>query len=735
MSSPAVGPCMCHRCNKSFVQVPVVPPGATAAVATPLAAAADPSLSPTDETWVLLPNAAGTPAAASDPETPAPTARNPPAADANPPVDAVPVCLPSKPVFVCAPPDPAWALSELVLTSAPVEPVPATAPVEPVPVCPPSKPVFVCAPPDPAWALSELVLASAPVEPISATAPVESVHASAPAGGRDAAARPEADVGLRPWQREPLPMPLSETTAPEGGLVCAWDGSAEAALGVVDRERFERRLRLWLGAALDGLPWDGVVLTGGLAEGLARPVVHEDVMLRSDADLFVFGATEQQRYDRLYALLDHLQAHGARFSVRPGCSVVDVAIGGAARPVQLVLTEAPSVADVLRSFDLTHAQWAYRAGRLLATPEAVRAYNSMRTEVTGTRVLASRLHKACARGYSLHSDHPVLVTHATSGGTPFTSARTTTETVSYGTTAAARRPAEDDPVAAYICGAPRIRDAGNSAVWASATRMSYTALEAVVLMRQQAVAVARPEDRDKSRAASLERAYRGGGGVASAGLARSVDLWSAPWDYVALFHPEPSAMRADHVTVLTPGLVSHAGVPLDVAPWPIVTPVLRFAFDGLHVLAEKESGGTARVRMELDCVHGQGIQTECQRSQAAFWFDTSVTDGWLLRWMRRAYPRRASQMVPIVRRSPDDGEHDGHGKDRYPAYVSVRVHPATVRLVAADGRELTDPDEKHAAVRAGDRGWAACVLSAYMVTSGAMFGWSLHAHTLHLLDA
>ena len=161
---------------------------------------------------------------------------------------------------------------------------------------------------------------------------------------------------------------------------------------VASEAAFRTRLDLFAGPLFEGLDLTNLVVAGG-AVGYAFHIgdttnarVREkakDLMCQLDVDLFIVADDEaiaRATFDRVYEHLitrirlgmhDHRQLLILRTAL-----AVSFYAGHPQRTIQIILRRHSCVADVIFGFDVDACQLAYDGKRVLATPSALRAYQT-----------------------------------------------------------------------------------------------------------------------------------------------------------------------------------------------------------------------------------------------------------------------------------------------------------------------------------------------------------------------
>lgn len=199
--------------------------------------------------------------------------------------------------------------------------------------------------------------------------------------------------------------------------------SLDAASVVVPWLEVLARLREFSGGVLDDLDWSGVRWVGGAVSALLRPSVPDEVWRTSDVDLAIFSHDAYSAKETLLRLLTHFASKGAQFSVRE--HYVLAIVPGVPRLFQIFAPpEARTAADVLRTFDLGHAQFATDLWTLSATLAALRSLETRMSELLSADTSAARLHKAARRGLGIGRRLPFRVRLSKDAHKPFMNPKT-----------------------------------------------------------------------------------------------------------------------------------------------------------------------------------------------------------------------------------------------------------------------------------------------------------------------
>jgi len=151
------------------------------------------------------------------------------------------------------------------------------------------------------------------------------------------------------------------------------------------------------------MPWRNVIVAGGSVNLMLDATLNPGNYPASDIDLFVYGATKEERQAAVTGLLayfDGLPGGGRKFyAVKQ--SVVSIFIDDCPTSFQIIAGNAATILDVLHHFDLEHLRMAYQDGQFYLTLEAVEALKTKTTHVHGYGTNIYRIWKTINRGYNI----------------------------------------------------------------------------------------------------------------------------------------------------------------------------------------------------------------------------------------------------------------------------------------------------------------------------------------------
>jgi len=150
--------------------------------------------------------------------------------------------------------------------------------------------------------------------------------------------------------------------------------------------------------------WENIVISGGsIAKLMNRGIAKKALSPNADVDIFIFGKTVEKRIAAVkYLVLEVFeQNYPGRCWYTIKRAVMTVTIQGVPRQFQIVCTSAKTSYQILDNFDLTHVQFFYQNGAVLATPDAILSHIYMTTLVKKNSIFASRLYKALMDGFKI----------------------------------------------------------------------------------------------------------------------------------------------------------------------------------------------------------------------------------------------------------------------------------------------------------------------------------------------
>lgn len=150
--------------------------------------------------------------------------------------------------------------------------------------------------------------------------------------------------------------------------------------------------------------WVNIIIAGGSVSRLINSALAKRVIpLNADVDIFIFGKTLEERQ----AACEYLVREVFEKNFPGKCwytikrAVMTITIVGIPRQFQIVCTSAQTSYQILTSFDLTHVQYCYQDGRVLATPDAILSHMYMTTLIKKNSIFASRLYKSLLDGFKM----------------------------------------------------------------------------------------------------------------------------------------------------------------------------------------------------------------------------------------------------------------------------------------------------------------------------------------------
>jgi len=150
--------------------------------------------------------------------------------------------------------------------------------------------------------------------------------------------------------------------------------------------------------------WNNIIISGGSITKFANYGLAEMATLpNSDVDIFVFGKSVEERQKICeYLVNDVFEANfpgQCRYTIKR--SVMTVTIIDVPRQFQIICTSAGSGYQIVSSFDLTHVQFVYQNGKVLATPDAILSHYFMTTLIKKNSIFASRIYKTLKMGFKV----------------------------------------------------------------------------------------------------------------------------------------------------------------------------------------------------------------------------------------------------------------------------------------------------------------------------------------------
>ncbi|SIP85757.1 Hypothetical protein PACV_40 [Pacmanvirus A23] len=164
-------------------------------------------------------------------------------------------------------------------------------------------------------------------------------------------------------------------------------------------------------------PFENVAIAGGAAAKILGASYNRRNARQSDADLFIFAKTYEERSKIFQQVIDwfktfdpKLKTSRTYYALRG--SVTTVYIKDVARKFQIISINSSNPYEIVSRFDLSHIQWCILNGQFFGTPEACKAMREKVTKCINTRHLkTNRMVKALHCGYSIFKDDNIVENH------------------------------------------------------------------------------------------------------------------------------------------------------------------------------------------------------------------------------------------------------------------------------------------------------------------------------------
>ncbi|QYB17407.1 hypothetical protein PV-S19_0043 [Pacmanvirus S19] len=164
-------------------------------------------------------------------------------------------------------------------------------------------------------------------------------------------------------------------------------------------------------------PFENVAFAGGAAAKILGSSYNRRNARQSDADLFIFAKTYEERSKIFQQVIDwfktfdpKLKTSRTYYALRG--SVTTVYIKDIARKFQIISINSSNPYEIVSRFDLSHIQWCVLNGQFFGTPEACKAMREKVTKCINTRHLkTNRMVKALHCGYSIFKDDNIVENH------------------------------------------------------------------------------------------------------------------------------------------------------------------------------------------------------------------------------------------------------------------------------------------------------------------------------------
>lgn len=163
-------------------------------------------------------------------------------------------------------------------------------------------------------------------------------------------------------------------------------------------------------------PFANVVIAGGAAAKILGANYNRKNARQSDADIFIFAKTFNERSRIFEEILDWFKTYDpvtrtsrTYYAVRG--SVTTIYVKDIARKFQIISSNRNNPFEIISKFDLSHIQWCILNEQFLGTPEACKAMREKVTRFSNMgRIRPNRLIKALHCGYSIYKD-PAVIEH------------------------------------------------------------------------------------------------------------------------------------------------------------------------------------------------------------------------------------------------------------------------------------------------------------------------------------
>lgn len=150
--------------------------------------------------------------------------------------------------------------------------------------------------------------------------------------------------------------------------------------------------------------WENIIISGGsVARSVNTALVQRQSPPSSDVDIFVFGKTLEDRKATCEYLVNEVFEKNfpgkCWYTIKR--AVMTVTVVGIPRQFQIICTSAQTGYQIMNNFDLTHVQFYYQDGRVLATPDAILSHIYMTTMIKKNSIFASRVYKSLVDGFKM----------------------------------------------------------------------------------------------------------------------------------------------------------------------------------------------------------------------------------------------------------------------------------------------------------------------------------------------
>lgn len=150
--------------------------------------------------------------------------------------------------------------------------------------------------------------------------------------------------------------------------------------------------------------WKNIIISGGsVAKLINTALAQKPVQPNSDLDIFIFGKTLEERKAACEYLVNDVFEKNfpgkCWYTIKR--AVMTVTITGIPRQFQIVCTSAQTEYQIVNNFDMTHVQYYYQDGRVLATPDAILSHMFMTTLIKKNSIFASRVYKSLMDGFKM----------------------------------------------------------------------------------------------------------------------------------------------------------------------------------------------------------------------------------------------------------------------------------------------------------------------------------------------
>lgn len=164
-------------------------------------------------------------------------------------------------------------------------------------------------------------------------------------------------------------------------------------------------------------PFANVAFAGGAAAKILGVNYDRRHARQSDADLFIFAKTFEERSRIFEEVLNWFRTYNpvtriSRTYYAMRGSVTTIYIKDIARKFQIISINCTNPYEVISRFDLSHIQWCVLNWQFFGTPEACKAMKERVTRFSNMRRLkTNRLIKALHCGYSIYKTPEIIENH------------------------------------------------------------------------------------------------------------------------------------------------------------------------------------------------------------------------------------------------------------------------------------------------------------------------------------